>query len=103
VAAGNQAFLQRLLDFDALVVAGQAQSHCVAWTLEDLLAAIQATDPGRARRVYLLEDCTSPVVIPDVIDYTDAAEAAFERFARAGMHRVRSSDPMADWPGFPAG
>ena len=101
VAAGNHAFLQNILDFDALVVAGQAQSHCVAWTVEDLLATIQATDPDRARRVYLLEDCTSPVVIPGAIDYTDAAEAAFARFARAGMHRVRSSDPIADWPGIP--
>jgi len=28
-------------------------------------------------KVYLLEDCTSPVVIPGVIDYTDLADAAF--------------------------
>jgi nicotinamidase-related amidase len=98
----NRPLIQMLLDFDAVIIAGQAQSHCVAWTVDDLLAEIQATDPERARNVYLLEDCTSPVVIPEVIDYTDAANAAFERFAAAGMRRVRSTAPIARWPGIPA-
>ncbi len=101
VAAKNRPFIQTLLDFDALIVAGQAQSHCVAWTIDDLLAEIRAHDTALARHVYLLEDCTSPVVIPDVIDYTDAADAAFQRFADAGMHRVRSTAPITSWPGIP--
>lgn len=99
VADKNRRFIQTLLNFDALIIAGQAQSHCVAWTIDDLLAEIRATDAGLARRVYLLEDCTSPVVIPDVIDYTDTARAAFGRFAEAGMHLVRSTEPIASWPG----
>jgi nicotinamidase-related amidase len=99
VAGQNRGFVQTLLAFDALIVAGQAQSHCVAWTLDDLLTEIEATDPSQAGRVYLLEDCTSPVVIPEVIDYTDAAEEAFARFAAAGMHRVQSVDPISEWPG----
>jgi hypothetical protein len=37
--------------------------------------------------------------VPDVVDYTDEADAAFERFAAAGMHVVRSTEPMAEWPG----
>ncbi|MDJ0875299.1 MAG: hypothetical protein QNJ02_08515 [Desulfobacterales bacterium] len=101
VAAKNRGFIQALLDFDALIVAGQAQSHCVAWTIDDLLAEIRAIDADLARRVYLLEDCTSPVVIPEVIDYTDVADAAFQRFADAGMHLVRSTEPIASWPGIP--
>lgn len=101
VAAKNTDFIRTLLDFDALIVAGQAQSHCVAWTIDDLLKAIEAADPTLARRVYLLEDCTSPVVIPGVIDYTDSAEEAFKRFAAAGMHRVRATDPLRQWPGMP--
>ena len=52
-----------------------------------------------AERTYLLEDCTSPVVVPGVVDYTDEADAAFERYAAAGMHVVRSTDPIASWPG----
>jgi nicotinamidase-related amidase len=66
----------------------------VAWTVSDLLEDIQATDPGLAQKVFLLEDCTSPVVVPGVVDHTDAANAAFERFAKAGMHIVRSTEPL---------
>jgi hypothetical protein len=39
------------------------------------------------------------VVIPGVIDYTEQADDAFQKFADAGMHVVRSSDPIASWPG----
>jgi nicotinamidase-related amidase len=80
-------------------VAGQAKSHCVAWTVDDLLTEINAHDPKLAEKVYLLEDCTSPVVVPDVVDFTDAADAAYDRFAAAGMHRVTTAQPLADWPG----
>ncbi|HEY2655378.1 MAG TPA: hypothetical protein VGI55_06285 [Solirubrobacteraceae bacterium] len=55
-----------------------------------------------AERTYLLEDCTSAVVVPGVVDYTDEADAAFARFAAAGMHVVRSTDPMETWPGLAA-
>lgn len=97
IAHPNQALLDKLLSCDALIVAGQAQSHCVAWTLNDLLSAIQARDPQLAQKVYLLDDCTSPVVAPAGPDFTEQADAAFERFAAAGMHRVRSTEPLSDW------
>ena len=92
-------FLKKLLQFDAIIIAGQAKSHCVAWTIDDLLADILVRDRKLVEKVYLLEDCTSPVVIPGVIDYTDQANAAFKRFADAGMHVVRSTDPIESWPG----
>lgn len=97
IAHRNTAFLQKLLNFDVIVIAGQAKSHCVAWTIDDLLTEIQATNPTLAQKVYLLEDCTSPVVVPGVVDYTDAADATFQRFAEAGMHRVRSTDSIETW------
>ena len=83
----NSPLLEMLFSFDAVVIAGQAKSHCVAWTIDDLLGSPY---PGLAQKVYLLEDCTSPVVVPGVADYTYEADAAFERFAGAGMHVVRS-------------
>ncbi len=92
-------FFRKLLQFDAVVIAGQAKSHCVAWTIADLLEDILAQKRELVEKVYLLEDCTSPVVIPGVVDYTDLAEAAFKRFADAGMHVVRSTDPIESWPG----
>lgn len=99
IAQKNTAFIQKLLQYDAIIVAGQAKSHCVAWTVDDLLTEIQAQDPRLARKVYLLEDCTSPVVVPGIVDYTDQADATFQRFADAGMHLVRSTDAIASWPG----
>lgn len=95
----SEKFFRKLLDFDAVVIAGQAKSHCVAWTIDDLLEDILARDRKLVEKVYLLEDCTSPVVIPGVIDYTEKADAAFKRFADAGMHVVRSTDPIEMWPG----
>ena len=98
----NQRLMDMLLAFDAVIIAGQAKSHCVAWTVADLLSEIENKNPALASRVYLLEDCTSPVVIPEVIDYTELANNAFERFEKAGMHIVKSTDSMIDWPGFPS-
>jgi nicotinamidase-related amidase len=101
IAGKNDALIQELLAFDAVVVAGQAKSHCVAWTIDDLLEGDDERERALAPRTYLLEDCTSPVVVPGM-DYTAEADAAFERFAAAGMHVVRSTDPIESWPGIPA-
>jgi len=99
VAQKNVKFIEKLLQFDAVIIAGQAKSHCVAWTVDDLLHEFKVRDEKLVEKVYLLEDCTSPVVVPGVMDYTDKANAAFQRFANAGMHVVRSTDPITSWPG----
>jgi nicotinamidase-related amidase len=97
IAAKNTSFLQKLLEFDLLIIAGQAKSHCVAWTIDDLLTEIQAIDPKLAQKVFLLEDCSSPVVVPGVVDFTEQANTAFQRFADAGMRVVRSTDAIESW------
>ena len=79
-----------------MIVAGEAQSHCVAWTVEDLLSEIRARDPRLAEKIVLLDDCTSPVVVPGVVDFTDAAEAAYARFAAAGMRRAALDGPAGE-------
>jgi nicotinamidase-related amidase len=91
----NLALVQHLGSFDAVLIAGQAKSHCVAWTVEDLLRLA----PDLAPRLYLLEDCTSPVVVPGAVDFTAEADAAFARFAAAGAKIVRSTEPTAGWIG----
>jgi len=100
IAQKNTRFIEKLLKYDYVIIAGQAKSHCVAWTIDDLLTEITAHDPQLARKVYLLEDCTSAVVIPGVVDFTDQAEAAFQRFKDAGMHVVNSTQPLDTWPDF---
>jgi nicotinamidase-related amidase len=86
----NEALIQHLRSFDAVLIAGQAKSHCVPWTLQDLLQDVPAES------VYLLEDCTSPVVVPGAVDFTDEADEAVARFAAAGVNVVRSTD-AASW------
>ena len=106
IAQKNASFVKKLLDFDAVVIAGQAKSHCVAWTIDHLLKEILAQDAKLAQKVYLLEDCTSAVFVPksvtglpEDIDFTDDADKAFQRFADAGMHLVKSTDPIESWEG----
>lgn len=101
ISQENTQFIQKLLEFDVIIIAGQAKSHCVAWTIDDLLTGILAQDPSLVKKVYLLEDCTSPVVVPGVVDYTAQADDAFYRFASAGMHIVKSTQAIDTWADIP--
>ncbi|HEX8435267.1 nicotinamidase [Archangium sp.] len=103
LAQRNTQFLKTLLTADAVVIAGQAASHCVKSSIDDLLGEIVAQDAALARKVYLLTDCMSAVTVPDgkggfAADFTPQAESALKRFADAGMHLVKSTDPLAAWP-----
>lgn len=91
LAQKNTRLIAQLLNYDKVIVAGQAKSHCVAWTIDDLLTEIQQIDPTLAKKIYVLEDCTTPVVVPGVVDYTEQAESAFEKFAASGMNLVKST------------
>lgn len=100
----NTQFIKTLLASDAVIIAGQAASHCVASSINDLLDEIQAQDPELAKKVHIMTDCMSSVAIPDgkggfIADFTPEAEKAQDRFAKAGMHLVKSTDPIASWPG----
>ncbi len=99
IAEKNSELIENLFKYDAIFIAGQAKSHCVAWTIDDLLNEISAMDSRLAEKIYILEDCTSPVVIPDGIDYTDQANDAFQRFSNKGMHVIRSTEPLQSLPG----
>ena len=100
-------FLDKLLTRDAIVFVGEAGSHCVTSSIDDFLDEIRARDERLAEKCYVVTDCTSAVTVPDgaggfVADFTPLMEAAFERYAAAGMHLVTSDVDMRDWPGMPA-
>lgn len=102
LAQKNVAFIKTLLEADAVLIAGQAASHCVKSSIDDLLDVLLAEAPELTRKVYILADCMSSVTVPDgqggfVADFTPAAEAALQRFADAGMRVVRSTEPMESW------
>lgn len=95
----NADFLKLLLESDAVIITGQAKSHCVRAFIGDVLDDIRKKDPKLAEKIYLVEDGTSPVVIPGVIDFTNDANKAFAEFQSAGMKAVRTTTPLPEWPG----
>jgi hypothetical protein len=103
IAEKNTLFVEKLIDNDVVIIAGQAASHCVKSTIEDMLGHIE---PSLVRKVYILRDCMSSVTVPDparpgqfLFDFTPDAEEALNRFADAGMHVVESTTPILEWPG----
>lgn len=107
LASRNGALIESLLREDRLIIAGQASSHCVKSSIDDLLETIQEKDPSLARRVYILEDAMSAVAVPDpetpgafFADFTEAAQNALGRYHDAGMHIVRTTTPVSEWPEF---
>jgi nicotinamidase-related amidase len=107
LAERNTVLVDKLLAEDAVVVAGQAASHCVKSTLDDLLDEIQRRGPELARKIYVLADAMSSVAVPDpaqpgrfLFDFTPQTEEALARYAAAGMNVVDSTTPMESWPGF---
>jgi nicotinamidase-related amidase len=96
----NVNLFNTLMDYDVIGCAGEAGSHCWAWTVQDLLDLILAQAPELAKKVHLIEDLTSPVVIPGVVDFTDAQAEAIKKFKDAGMNVVRSTTPVREWPGY---
>jgi len=102
LAQKNTLFLKTLLDADAVIIAGQAASHCVKSSIDDILTEIAATDRALAKKIFLLTDAISAVTVPDgkggfVADFTPEADRALERFAQAGMNLVKSTDPISNW------
>jgi nicotinamidase-related amidase len=52
----NISLLDSFTDYDTIYIAGEAQSHCVAVTVKQLLAF-----PGIASKIIILKNCMSPV------------------------------------------
>jgi len=99
----NQALIDALAANDAVIIAGQAASHCVLWSIDDLVTALADRDPRLVSKLFVLTDCTSPVVVfgPDgtpVVDFTDAVSAALARWQDEGVTLVESTTDMRAWP-----
>jgi nicotinamidase-related amidase len=97
----DAALFDLLLSHDRVYVFGQAKSHCVRATLQDVLEECQRRDPALLGRVHILEDAMSPVPpppldpLPEALDFPKVADEAIAAFARAGMRRARTTDPVA--------
>ncbi|RYX96137.1 MAG: cysteine hydrolase [Comamonadaceae bacterium] len=81
----NTSLLADLDGADLILVAGEASSHCVRATVEDLVANLPSRDP---KKVVLLTDCISPV------GGFDAQHHAFLDGMRAAGVRLSTSVEM---------
>lgn len=88
----NKHFLDTLAEADAIIIAGEAESHCVLETVEDLVEDF-ANRPDALQKIYFLRDCTSPVVHPD-IDFHAIALARFAEFEKQGVNFIDSTDKL---------
>lgn len=88
----NKHFLDTLASADAVVIAGEAESHCVLETVEDLVEDF-STRTNALQKIYFLRDCTSPVVHPDV-DFHAIAQARFAEFEKQGVNFINSTDKL---------
>ena len=100
VGTFNAPFFRMLMEYDRIYVFGQAKSHCVLSTLQDLQREIESVDGALARKVYILEDAMSSVPPPPIdplppeLNFPRVAEQAFEGFRNKGMNIVKTTDPV---------
>jgi nicotinamidase-related amidase len=100
VGSFNTPFFKLLMEYDRVYVFGQAKSHCVLSTINDLKQHVLATDPKLVEKIWILEDAMSPVPAPPInplpahLDFPKLADAALEEWRRAGMKIVKTSDPV---------
>lgn len=103
IASRNADFFDKTLNYDKIIIAGQAGSHCVKSSIDDFLDEIMGRDANLVKKIYVMRDCMSAVTIPDgqggfAADFTSDMENAIQRFEDAGMHVVESTTPMDEWP-----
>jgi nicotinamidase-related amidase len=94
----NRRLFDLLMSHDRVYVCGEASSHCVRETLLDLKERCLAVDPALLRKIYILTDATSPVPAPKdapaALNFPVIAQETFKSLEAAGMHLVRTTDPI---------
>ncbi|MCL2869249.1 hypothetical protein FWF48_00350 [Candidatus Saccharibacteria bacterium] len=83
----NTPVLNAIEDFDEIYVAGEAASHCLPASVEQILEHY-SNRPEVLARIFILEDCTSPVAT-----FEQYAKDKFESFKQQyGIQVVKSTD-----------
>lgn len=87
----NQALIDSIGEADVLLVAGEAKSHCVLETLEDIVDIFQDS-PSQLEKIFVLKDCMSSVQHP-AVDFDAIAEERFAKMANVGVNFIESIEP----------
>jgi nicotinamidase/pyrazinamidase len=83
----NTTLHQSLLMSNRLIVAGQALSHCVNYTVRDIVQNRPSVSDTSTTQIVLLEDCTSSVP-----GFAQAAHQFLSDMKDAGVRIVKSTD-----------
>ncbi len=84
----NHEFLTKLETYDRIIIAGEAKSHCVLESVDQILEHFK-DNQELTSRIYLLEDCMS--CIPG---YEEATEERFTYFKREYKVNIVKSDEL---------
>ncbi len=95
-------YIEALLEYEQIVVFGQALSHCVKATVDQIAAAFSAIDPALLQRITVLSDCCSPVSpIPGFegdpespLNFPAVGQKALAKWAGMGIGVQASTDPL---------
>ncbi|NPV92867.1 MAG: nicotinamidase [Firmicutes bacterium] len=87
----NTGLLNALMENDRIYILGEASSHCVKETITDIQKVLS---PALLKKIYLLQDCMSPVPAIPGVDFPAIAALALEGFKSAGMNLASSTDPI---------
>lgn len=95
-------YIEALLEYEQIVLFGQALSHCVKATVEQIAAAFEAIDPALLDRLTVLSDCCSPVTpIPGFkgdpdspLNFPAVGQKALAVWAARGIRVQSSSEPL---------
>ncbi len=89
----NTEFLQMLAETDMVAIAGEALSHCVMATVNQVVDNI---DEDQLRKFYILTDCCSPVpAVPDGPDFPQIAQDWLGEMEKRGMNLIKADDFLA--------
>jgi len=72
----NVDFLNKMKDYDKVVILGEAKSHCVLESIDQIFE-FYAADPEMTKKVYIVEDCMS--CIPGFEADTNNRFAAYKK------------------------
>ncbi|OQB39945.1 MAG: hypothetical protein BWY04_01488 [candidate division CPR1 bacterium ADurb.Bin160] len=80
--------IEELGNYDKIIFAGQAKSHCVLKTIKQFAEAFEYKEE-MMKKIFVLEDCMS--IIPG---FEDITEKTFEMFKEKGINMIKSREDI---------
>lgn len=88
----NSDFVDMIDEYDYVVIAGEAASHCVLESVADMIEVFRHM-PEKLERIFILRDCMSPVRHP-TIDFGEVSRRQFAVYEKQGPRFIDSTDPF---------